>query len=872
MEKIGLNELRNMFREFYIGKDHYPQKSFSLIPEKDKSLLLINSGMAPLKPFFAGTETPPSKRMTTCQKCIRTGDIDNVGITARHATFFEMLGSFSFGDYFKKESIEWGWEFITKVLQMPEDRIWASIYEKDDEAHDLWRKMIGMPEERIVRLGKDDNFWEIGIGPCGPCSELYYDRGEKYGCDNPDCKPGCDCDRYVEFWNHVFTQYNRDEAGNYTPLPNPNIDTGMGLERLACIMQSVDSIFEIDTIKYILDTVVGLSGIDYRSSAAPSDISIRIITDHIRSVTFMICDGVLPSNEGRGYVLRRLLRRAARHGRMIGINGSFLAALSEKVIEISRAAYPELSEKESYIRKILTIEEEKFNETIDQGMHILEEYMEELKNEEIQTLSGEKAFKLYDTYGFPVELTAEILTEKNYGLDLDGFEAHMAHQKELARSARKADTDAGWAEEAVDYSAFGATVFTGYDNLEQGGIIIGIIKGGFSVKSAKSGDKVRIILDKTSFYAESGGQTADSGTIQVSGSLIPVNDCIKIKDVFLHDATLNTDIAIGMPAYASVDKVKRHSTARNHTATHILHKALKQIAGQHVEQAGSMVSPDRLRFDFKHFEALSRSDISAIEKIVNQAINEFMPVTTIESDMETAVQNGATALFGEKYQNRVRVVSVGDFSKELCGGTHVANSGQIGAFHILSESGVAAGIRRIEALTGSGIYQALLASDDVCAKAGEILKANPANLLTRLESLAEDHRELKKELDELKKISLKSVSEDIMKEARDVKGINFIAKKFENIDANELRSLTDDIKAKNKNVFIVFATVSEGKVTFITTLSDDLLDKGYHAGNMIKKIAAAAGGSGGGKADMAQAGAKDPEMIDTAFQVAEELL
>jgi len=872
MEKIGLNQLRSMFRDFYISKDHYPQKSFPLIPEKDKSLLLINSGMAPLKPYFAGTETPPSKRMTTCQKCIRTGDIDNVGVTARHATFFEMLGSFSFGDYFKKESIKWGWEFITEVLKMPEDKVWASIYEKDDEAYDIWKNMIGMPEERIVRLGKEDNFWEIGVGPCGPCSELYFDRGEKYGCGKADCKPGCDCDRYVEFWNHVFTQFNRDDAGNYTPLPNPNIDTGMGLERLACIMQEVDSIFEIDTIKFILDNVVALAGISYGSGGAASDVSARIITDHIRSVTFMICDGVLPSNEGRGYVLRRLLRRAARHGRLIGIEGSFLASLSEKVIEISREAYPELAEKQDYIKKILTIEEEKFNETIDQGMRILEDYILELRTAGSRILTGDKAFKLYDTYGFPVELTKEILAEQNCDLDSEGFSTHMEHQKETARSARKAETDAGWAEEAVDYSTFGPTTFTGYDALADDAVIKGIIRNGSSVKKAGKGDKVRIILDKTPFYAESGGQTGDTGMISGTDFRIGVLNCFKIKDVFLHEALLDGEIEVGDGVRASVDVVSRNATARNHTATHILHRALRDTVGQHVEQAGSLVSKDRLRFDFKHFEALTKEDIHTIENIVNLRINEFLKVETEETDIDSAVRKGAMALFGEKYHDKVRVVTVDGYSMELCGGTHVANSGQIGAFRILSESGVAAGIRRIEAITGTGIYNALVSAEETCDRASELLKVNPSSLVSKINALVEEHRDMRKELEEFKKLSLKNVSSDVMSEAVDIKGIKFIAKKFENIDIGEMRSISDDIKAASKNVFIVFAAVSEDKVTYMAALSDDLVEKGYHAGNMIKKIAAAAGGGGGGKADMAQAGAKDASMIDTAFQVASELL
>lgn len=878
MEKIGLNELRSMFQEFYKGKDHYARKSFSLIPEKDKSLLIINSGMAPLKPYFAGLETPPSKRMTTCQKCIRTGDIENVGYTARHGTFFEMLGSFSFGDYFKRESIRWGWEFITEVLKMPEDKLWASIYEEDMEAFDIWKNMIGLPEERIVPLGKDDNFWEIGTGPCGPCSEIYFDRGEKYGCGSPDCKPGCDCDRYVEFWNHVFTQFNRDEAGNYTPLAHPNIDTGMGLERLACIMQDVDSIFNVDTIQFILKEVVRLSGVAYENGAAKTDVSIRIITDHLRSVTFMIADGILPSNEGRGYVLRRLLRRAARHGKILGIQGEFLADLSKKVIEVSGSAYPELVEKEAYIHKILSVEEDKFSATIDQGTAIIQEYIDELKENMKNTkaegiLSGDKVFKLYDTYGFPLELTQEILEENGCKADVDGFNENMLHQKEQARAARKAETDAGWADDALLFADQAATKFTGYGTLKEDSIIKGLFWNQQSLNTIGEGETAILLLDRTPFYAESGGQAGDTGVLYNHNCQMQVINVTKTKDVFLHKVFVESGEAkIGDELTAEVAAAARNNTARNHTATHILHKALKDVLGDHIEQAGSNVTPDSLRFDFTHFEAISKENLQKVEEIVNDKINLFLTVKTEEMSIDDAMKTGATALFGEKYGDFVRVVRVGDYSTELCGGTHITNSGQIGAFRILSENGVAAGVRRIEAITGLGLYKKLKAEEDVIHTAAETLKTNTSGLLNKITTVMEELKATKKELDDLKKKSMSSSVGDMIAETKEIKGVKLITKSFQDYDINDLRNLSDEIKSGNKSVIIVFATETNGKVTFMVSVSDDLLDKGYHAGNMIKQIAAAAGGGGGGKADMAQAGGKDPSKIPDALKLAESLV
>ena len=877
MENIGLNELRSMFQEFYKGKDHYARKSFSLIPEKDKSLLIINSGMAPLKPYFAGLETPPSKRMTTCQKCIRTGDIENVGYTARHGTFFEMLGSFSFGDYFKEESIKWGWEFITEVLKMPQDRLWASIYEEDQEAFHIWKDIIGLPENRIVPLGKEDNFWEIGTGPCGPCSEIYFDRGEKYGCENPDCKPGCECDRYVEFWNHVFTQFNRDESGNYTPLAHPNIDTGMGLERLACIMQGVDSIFDVDTIQYLLNEVVRLAGVQYKSGEAKTDISIRIITDHIRSVTFMIADGILPSNEGRGYVLRRLLRRAARHGKLLGIKGAFLADLSQKVIEVSGSAYPELEEKKSYIQKILAVEEDKFSTTIDQGTAIIQEYINEQKNgshgKTNTVLSGDKVFKLYDTYGFPLELTQEILEENGCTADVEGFNENMIRQKEQARAARKSETDTGWSDDASLFIDQKGTLFTGYQTLTDQCRITGLFRDSQSLQQIKEGDSATILLDRTPFYAESGGQTGDTGLLHSQNCQIQVINVTKIKDLFLHKIYVESGEAeIGDELSAEVSVADRNNTARNHTATHLLHKALKDVLGDHIEQAGSNVTGDSLRFDFTHFEAISKDNLQKVEAIVNDKINQFIEVKTDEMTIGDAMKTGATALFGEKYGDFVRVVRIGDYSTELCGGTHVANSGQIGALHIISENGVAAGVRRIEAVTGRGLYLRMKSQEGIIHSASESLKTNSSGLVGKIAALSEELKMTKKDLDDLRKQSMNSSLDDMIAQAKEINGVKLITKAFNDYDINDLRSLSDEIKAQQRGIVIVFASENNGKVTFMVSVSDDLLEKGYHAGNMIKKIAAAAGGGGGGKADMAQAGAKDPSKIPDALKLAESLI
>lgn len=872
MEKLGLNKIRELFLSFYESKGHYRRQSFPLIPEKDKSLLLINSGMAPLKPYFSGLETPPSKRMTTCQKCIRTGDIENVGHTSRHGTFFEMLGSFSFGDYFKEQSLTWGWEFITQVLKMPTDKLWATVYENDDQAYDIWKDVIGMPEERIVRLGKDDNFWEIGTGPCGPCSEIYFDRGEKYGCGDPDCKPGCDCDRYVEFWNHVFTQFSKDDEGNYTDLTHPNIDTGMGIERLACIMQGVDSIFDVDTIQYILKEVVRVSGVEYKDGEAETDVSIRIITDHLRSMTFMIGDGITPGNEGREYVLRRLIRRAARHGRILGIEGQFLSKLCGKVIDVSAGAYPELEKRRIMIQKVVAAEEDRFAATIDQGMKIINGYIDELRQDGKTVLDGRKAFKLHDTYGFPIDLTREILEESGYAVDTEGFESAMAEQKD--RSHVEQDMEgAGWDEASADFMTDEETVFTGYDTLVDHSVVKAILCDNKPVSSVKEGDNCVVVLDRTPFYAESGGQASDTGYIYNDNCKVEITDVKKMNKVFTHKATiLSGELRTGDTVEAMPLAVARNRTSANHTATHMLQKALQEVLGDHVKQSGSSVTKDGLRFDFNHFQAMTADEINRVEDTVNNKISHFIDVTTDVMSAEEAFETGAMALFGEKYGDTVRVVSIGDYSKELCGGTHVRNSGQIGAFKILSESGVASGVRRIEAVTGLGILEKYNEDEAIINDTAAAVKSKRDMLAEKSAALMDEVKALKKEIEELKKAEMNKGLDNLIDEAREINGRRLLTKQFDDYNINDLRALSDTIKAENKNVAMVFAAVSGGKVTFLVSLTDDLVQDGLHAGKMIKEIAAAAGGGGGGKADMAQAGAKDPGRVQDAFDKAAELL
>lgn len=873
MQKLGLNEIRSRFLEFFETKGHLAQGSFPLVPQNDKSLLLINAGMAPLKPYFMGKEVPPNKRMATCQKCIRTGDIENVGKTARHGTFFEMLGNFSFGDYFKRESIKWGWEFITKNLEIPQDNIWVSVYENDDDSYDIWSKEMGFPEERMVRLGKDDNFWEIGTGPCGPCSELYYDRGEKYGCDNPDCKPGCDCDRYIEFWNHVFTQFDKDEQGNYNELPNPNIDTGMGLERMACIMQNVENIFEVDTIRYILDSVLKLSKAEYGKDNK-TDTSIRIITDHIRATCFLIADGVLPSNEGRGYVLRRLLRRAARHGKLLGIKGAFLCELMDKVVEISGEAYPELVEKKDYIKKVLKIEEERFEETIDQGIEILKSYIDELKENNKKVLSGENAFKLYDTYGFPIDLTKEILEEENLEVDETSFKEEMQKQRERARNARQNGESEGWKEDV--FSKLDSNIkseFVGYTSLNNDCVVKAMVKGNEIVTEAHNGERVTIILDKTPFYAESGGQAGDKGSLSNDNFDGEVLDTKKgVNNRIHHEVVIKRgSVKIDDNVSALVEKNIRMNSARNHSATHILHKALKEVLGDHIQQAGSLVTDERLRFDFTHFESISSEELSKIELIVNSQIMNSLDINSTEMSIADAKNMGATALFGEKYGDVVRVVSMGEYSVELCGGTHLNNTSQIGMFKILSESGVAAGVRRIEAITGMSVYEYLNKKESVISEVCTTLKAKEDNMINKAKSIVEELKDSNKELESLKnKIAMSSVEDAIIR--KEIKGVNLITAKFDDMDMNSLRTMGDNLKDKFGSCVVVIANKSGYKVNFIVTATKDVVQRGVHSGNIIREVAKVAGGNGGGRPDMAQAGGKDSSKIKEALLKAKEVL
>lgn len=874
MEKMGLNEIRSKFLEFFESKGHYVANSYSLVPNNDKSLLLINSGMAPLKNYFSGVEVPPSVRMCTSQKCIRTGDIENVGITARHATFFEMMGNFSFGDYFKRESIKWGWEFVAEWLNIPEDKIWVTVYEEDDDSYDIWAKEMNFPEERMVRLGKDDNFWEIGTGPCGPCSEIYFDRGEEYGCDNPDCKPGCDCDRYLEFWNHVFTQFDRDEEGNYSLLENKNIDTGMGLERMGCIMQGVDTIFEVDTIKSILEAVEKLTGVKYGENPK-NDISIRIITDHIRAVTFLVSDGVLPSNEGRGYVLRRLLRRAARHGKLLGVKELFLQKLIDEVIKVNDKAYPVLVEKESYIKKVVGIEEEKFNETIDQGTEILNSYIEVLKNEGKTVLSGQEAFKLYDTYGFPIDLTKEILEEEHLSVDEEAFNEEMEKQKERARNARGNMDGESWKEDPL--SKLESTVdstFNGYSEIYGEGTIEAIVKDDELVQSAEEGDKVSIVLDNTTFYPEGGGQVGDCGLITNENLVLEVLNTKKgANNSIKHIGIIKSGrISNGDKVKTLVDRETRMSAARNHSATHLLHKALREVLGEHVNQAGSLVTPERLRFDITHFEAISNEELKVIEEKVNNVILSSLDIKCDIMNIKEAKEKGATALFGEKYGDEVRVVSMGDYSTELCGGTHLTNTSQVGMFKILSEGGVAAGVRRIEAITGKAVYEYLKERDGIISEVCVNLKSKEDNLIQRISSLLEENKNLSKELHDMKaKMSLQSV-DSIFDSKVEVNGVNLITNKFEGMDMDTLRETADNLRDKLGSGVVVLANVVDDKVNFVVTATKDVLDKGIHSGNIVREVAKIAGGKGGGRPNMAQAGASDVSKVDQALSYASEVI
>ncbi len=874
MQNLGANEIRKRFLEFFESKGHYVGKSASLIPNNDKSLLLINSGMAPLKNYFSGVEVPPSKRMSTCQKCIRTGDIENVGKTARHGTFFEMMGNFSFGDYFKTEAITWAWEFITEHLHIPEDKLWVTVYLNDDEAYDYWVKEIGVPEERMVRLGKDDNFWEIGLGPCGPCSEIYFDRGEKFGCDNAGCKPGCDCDRYLEFWNLVFTQFDRQEDGTYPELANKNIDTGMGLERMACIMQDVDNIFEIDTIKYIIEGIEELANVKYGEDAK-NDVSIRIITDHMRAMSFLIADGVLPSNEGRGYVLRRLLRRAARHGKLLGIKEDFLYVLFDRVKKVSGEAYPELVEKESYVKKVIKIEEEKFNETLDQGVEILNSYIAELKANNEKILSGEKSFKLYDTYGFPMDLTQEILEEQGFEIDEDGFQKEMEAQRQRARADRGAMEDEGWKEDplsTLDESI--ASTFDGYQNLKLCGNVTAIVKGDEVVSTICEGEKAVVVLNKTAFYAEGGGQAGDIGTLENGETIFEVVDTKKgANNTIKHIGFVKKGkISVSDKLESKVDKEIRMASARNHTATHLLHEALKEVLGDHVNQAGSLVTPERLRFDVTHFEPISKEELKLVEEKVNTAILDALDINCEIMNIKDAKEKGAMALFGEKYGNEVRVVSMGNYSVELCGGTHLNNTSQVGLFKILSEGGVAAGVRRIEAITGKSVYEYLTNRDTVINDICVALKTKEDNLVQRAHTLLEENKSLTKELQDAKtKLNLQSV-DALLDSKVDVSGVSLLCAKFEGIDMNSLKETADSLRDKVGSGVVVLSNVVDNKVNFVVTATNDVIEKGIHSGNIVREVAKIANGKGGGRPNMAQAGATDISKVDEALSYASEVI
>ncbi len=874
MKKYGVNELRTMFLDFFASKDHLIMPSFSLVPHNDNSLLLINAGMAPLKPYFTGAEIPPRKRVATCQKCIRTGDIENVGKNARHGTFFEMLGNFSFGDYFKKEAIEWSWEFLTEVVGLDPQRLYPSVYLDDDEAWELWNKDIGIPEEKIFRFGKEDNFWEHGAGPCGPCSEIYYDRGEKYGCGKPTCTVGCDCDRYIEIWNNVFTQFDNDGNNNYTTLKQKNIDTGMGLERLAVVVQEVDSIFDVDTIQDLRDKVCEVAGVTYKKEEK-KDVSIRVIVDHIRSATFMISDGIMPSNEGRGYVLRRLIRRAARHGRMLGIDGSFLSDLSRTVIDGSKGGYPELEEKQDFIFKVLSQEEEKFSRTIDQGLSILSEMETGLADKGKTVLDGKDAFTLYDTFGFPLDLTTEILDEKGYSVDEDGFNACMEEQRQKARKARASTNYMG--ADATVYDSIPVTVtteFVGYDTLSCESKISVLTTDTELTEALTEGVHGTVVTEKTPFYGTMGGQEGDRGVILCPNGTFVVEDTIHLRGGKVgHVGTMKEGmIKTGDTVTLNVDQDLREETCENHSATHLLQKALRTVLGSHVEQKGSLVTSDRLRFDFAHYQAMTPEEIEKTQELVNREIKAALPVETQVMSLAEAKKTGAMALFGEKYGDEVRVVSMGDFSKELCGGTHVSNTSRIGTFKIVSESGIASGVRRIEALTGDHVFAYYENEEQELNEAAKLLKSSPAELTGKITAMLTEVKSLTSENESLKSRLAKDALGDVLDQVKDVKGVKFIATKVENVDMNGLRELGDSLRDKIEEGVILIASVSGGKVSLMATATDGAIKKGAHAGNLIKGIAGLVGGGGGGKANMAQAGGKNPAGVDAALAEAENIL
>ena len=871
MQWTGLNELREKFLSFFESKGCLRLPSFSLIPKDDNSLLLINSGMAPMKKYFTGEVTPPRKRVTTCQKCIRTPDIERVGITARHGTFFEMLGNFSFGDYFKHEATAWAWEFFTKVLELPEEKLYVSIYQDDDEAFDIWTKEVGVDPSHMVRLGKEDNFWEHGSGPCGPCSEIYFDRGPEKGCGSPDCHVGCECDRFVEVWNLVFTQFESDGKGTYTPLEHPNIDTGMGLERLACVMQEVDNLFLVDTVQNIMKHICEITGVQY-GAGEKSDISLRVITDHIRSTTFMIGDGVMPSNEGKGYVLRRLLRRAARHGRLLGYKEPFLYKVCDTVIRENLTAYPELAEKREFITKVIRVEEESFAKTIDQGMKMLQNLAE---SRDVKVISGEDAFKLNDTFGFPIDLTREILEEKGIKVDVDRFHDLMKEQKKRSRAARKNAGADAWISDNTDLSDLAATAFVGYTELEAEAQVLAIVKDGKRIESAGEGESVLIVLDKTPFYAESGGQVGDTGDLTAEGFSADVDNTTKdiSGNIFLHACDISEgSVSVGMTLRAAIDAERRNDIKRNHTAAHLLQAALREVLGSHVQQAGQLVSEDYLRFDFTHFEAMTAKELMDVEIMVNDKIFESIPVVTREMPIEEAKKLGATALFGEKYGETVRVVSAGDFSAEFCGGTHAENTSMLGVFKIRQEGSVAAGVRRIEALTGRGVLRYINNVQAVVVNAASALKlSNPKALVEGVQKAAEHMKAQQKEIESLNAKLASFNMKSIMARAEVYGDMTLVTGVTEGVGADVLRTMCENAIAGDPNLIAVIATVNkDGKINIAAACGKNAVDKGAHAGKLVKAAAQAAGGNGGGKPNLAMAGARDESKLEEALGIAKD--
>ncbi len=870
MEWTGLNDLREQFLSFFESKGHTRLPSFPLVPHNDNSLLLINSGMAPMKKFFLGQETPPNKRVTTCQKCIRTPDIEQVGKTARHGTFFEMLGNFSFGDYFKVEATQWAWEFVTEVLKMPTDRLWISIYEEDDEAFDIWTKQVGVPAERIVRLGKEDNFWEHGSGPCGPCSEIYFDRGEEYGCGKPDCKVGCDCDRYMEFWNLVFSQFDSDGNGHYEKMDHPNIDTGMGLERLACILQGVDNLFEVDTVQNIMKHISKIAGVTYKQDPK-ADVSLRVITDHIRSTVFMVGDGVLPSNEGRGYVLRRLLRRASRHGVLLGVSKPFLYQVVDTVIKENEKAYPELAEKEAYIKKVIQVEEESFAKTIGKGMEMLNQIIDKIDSPDFngaRILSGEQAFKLYDTFGFPIDLTREIISERSIQVDEDEFMRLMEEQRTRARQARLKGDVSSWASDNVAFLPDTPTEFVGYDKLEVSTRILALIVDGEEREQANEGEPVTVVLETTPFYAESGGQVADTGVIAADGARIQVLDCKKTASGhYLHSGTVIAgSFSTGDTVTARVDELIRKATMRSHSCAHLLQAALRNVLGEHVHQAGQLVEPDRFRFDFSHFNPMTPEELMEVERQVNQAILDAKPVTIFETDIDSARNMGAMALFGEKYGDVVRVVDMDGFSIELCGGTHLSNTSQIGLFKIVSESSAAAGVRRIEAVTGMRVLTLIKDANQLLHQAAEALKVTgPQEVVARCGSLMAEIKEKDKEIDRLTQQVADTQLDNLLGNAQTVNGVYVVSATINGAKPDGLRVMGDKIRERVPNMVAVLASIREGKGTLLAVCGKQAIQKGAHAGNIVREIAALAGGKGGGRPESAMAGVSEIFQIDEAL-------